>query len=34
MRKGERRSTSLAADPSFRDFVCLYLAEGSKRDRN
>jgi hypothetical protein len=24
----------LADDPSFRDFVCLYLAEGSKRDRN
>jgi hypothetical protein len=24
----------LARDPTFRDFVCLYLAEGSKRDRN
>ncbi len=24
----------LSADPSFRDFVCLYLAEGSKRCRN
>jgi hypothetical protein len=24
----------LAPDPTFRDFVCLYLAEGSKRDRN
>lgn len=23
----------LAADPTFRDFVCLYLAEGYKRDR-
>jgi hypothetical protein len=25
---------SLATDPTFRDFVCLYLAEGCKRDRN
>jgi hypothetical protein len=25
---------SLAGEPSFRDFVCLYLADGSKRDRN
>jgi excisionase family DNA binding protein len=24
----------LAADSSFRDFVCLYIAEGYKRDRN
>ena len=24
----------LAADPSFRDFVCLYIAEGYKRNRN
>lgn len=24
----------LAADPQFRDFVCLYLAEGGKRQRN
>jgi hypothetical protein len=24
----------LAEKPGFRDFVCLYLAEGSKRDRN
>jgi len=24
----------LARDPSFRDFVCLYIAEGSKRNRN
>ncbi|HXN36660.1 MAG TPA: hypothetical protein VN892_01365 [Solirubrobacteraceae bacterium] len=24
----------LAADPTFRDFVCLYLAEGYKRNRN
>jgi predicted DNA-binding transcriptional regulator AlpA len=25
---------SLIADPTFRDFVCLYMAEGYKRDRN
>jgi hypothetical protein len=25
---------TLAADPTFRDFVCLYIAEGSKRNRN
>jgi hypothetical protein len=24
----------LAADPTFRDFVCLYIAEGYKRNRN
>jgi len=24
----------LAAEPGFRDFVCLYIAEGSKRNRN
>ena len=24
----------LAAEPGFRDFVCLYIAEGYKRDRN
>jgi hypothetical protein len=24
----------LAGDPSFRDFVCLYIAEGYKRNRN
>ncbi len=24
----------LAADPTFRDFVCMYIAEGYKRDRN
>jgi hypothetical protein len=24
----------LAEDPSFRDFVCLFIAEGYKRDRN
>ncbi len=31
---GRATFESLAAEPSFRDFVCLYLAEGSKRDRN
>jgi excisionase family DNA binding protein len=25
---------TLASDPTFRDFVCLYIAEGYKRDRN
>jgi excisionase family DNA binding protein len=25
---------TLAADPTFRDFVCLYMAEGYKRNRN
>jgi hypothetical protein len=24
----------LAAEPGFRDFICLYIAEGYKRDRN
>ena len=32
--EGRAMFASLAADASFRDFVCLYLAEGSKRDRN
>ena len=31
---GRATFASLATDPSFRDFVCLYLAEGSKRSRN
>ena len=31
---GRATFTSMARDPSFRDFVCLYLAEGSKRARN
>lgn len=31
---GLRTFDSLAADPTFRDFVCMYLGEGSKRDRN
>jgi hypothetical protein len=25
---------SLAGDPTFRDFVCMYIGEGTKRDRN
>jgi AcrR family transcriptional regulator len=32
--EGRAMFASLATDASFRDFVCLYLAEGSKRDRN
>ena len=32
--EGTREFSDLAADPTFRDFVCLYLAEGSKRSRN
>ena len=34
--RAQRKLTidELARDPSFRDFVCLYLAEGSKRCRN
>jgi excisionase family DNA binding protein len=32
--KGLRQFDELAADPTFRDFVCLYIAEGSKRERN
>jgi hypothetical protein len=31
---GEREFECLAEDPCFRDFVCLYIAEGYKRDRN
>jgi hypothetical protein len=33
-REGLESFASLAADPTFRDFVCLYIAEGYKRDRN
>ncbi len=33
-REGLANFEVLAADPTFRDFVCLYLAEGSKRNRN
>jgi excisionase family DNA binding protein len=32
--EGRRSFPELAADPTFRDFVCLYIAEGYKRDRN
>ena len=31
---GRRTFPGLATEPTFRDFVCLYLAEGSKRRRN
>jgi hypothetical protein len=31
---GRAEFTDLAADPTFRDFVCLYIAKGHKRDRN
>jgi hypothetical protein len=33
-REGEASFDELARDPTFRDFVCLYIAEGAKRDRN
>jgi hypothetical protein len=29
-----RQFDELAADPTFRDFVCMYIGEGYKRDRN
>lgn len=32
--QGVREYEELAVDPSFRDFVCLYIAEGYKRQRN
>jgi excisionase family DNA binding protein len=32
--EGMREYEALAVDPTFRDFVCLYIAEGYKRDRN
>ena len=31
---GRATFDELTWDPSFRDFLCLYIAEGSKRDRN
>jgi transcriptional regulator with XRE-family HTH domain len=31
---GRATFDELACDPSFRDFLCLYIAEGTKRDRN
>jgi hypothetical protein len=33
-REGEESFDELAADPTFRDFVALYIAEGYKRSRN
>ena len=33
-REGIESFAVLAADPTFRDFVCLYIAEGHKRSRN
>jgi hypothetical protein len=33
-REGERSFDELARDPTFRDFVALYIAEGYKRRRN
>jgi hypothetical protein len=33
-REGAAMYRELAADPTFRDFVCLYIAEGYKRNRN
>jgi hypothetical protein len=33
-REGVSAFDELAADPTFRDFICLYIAEGSKRCRN
>jgi hypothetical protein len=32
--EGRTAFATLAADPTFRDFVCMYVGEGSKRDRN
>ncbi len=33
-REGVESYDSLAADPTFRDFICLYIGEGYKRTRN
>ena len=32
--RGRGEFMELAADPTFRDFVCMYIGEGYKRDRN
>jgi transposase-like protein len=32
--QGKREFTQLASDPTFRDFVCMYIGEGYKRSRN
>jgi transcriptional regulator with XRE-family HTH domain len=33
-REGLASFEALSSDPTFRDFVCLYIAEGYKRNRN
>jgi excisionase family DNA binding protein len=33
-REGTEQYTSLIAEPTFRDFVCMYIGEGYKRSRN
>lgn len=33
-REGVEEYPTLAADPTFRDFVCLYIGEGYKRSRH
>lgn len=33
-REGQESFDGLAIDPTFRDFICLYIAEGYKRNRN
>ncbi|HEV3378414.1 MAG TPA: hypothetical protein VG126_14170 [Thermoleophilaceae bacterium] len=33
-RKGRESFPALAQDPTFRDFVCMYIGEGCKRNRN
>jgi hypothetical protein len=32
--EGQREFVELSKDPSFRDFVCMYIGEGYKRSRN
>jgi transposase-like protein len=32
--RGRSEFTELASDPTFRDFVCMYIGEGYKRNRN
>jgi transcriptional regulator with XRE-family HTH domain len=32
--QGQQEFSELAADPTFRDFVCMYIGEGHKRCRN
>ena len=33
-RAGEEGFDNLAREPGFRDFICMYIGEGTKRDRN